>query len=42
MTNHNGAAEVATTPSKEQNAEGQVDGADEEGANGQQPDSMCH
>lgn len=42
MANSNGTAEVAKTPTKEQNVDGQADGAEEEGANGQMPDSMCH
>lgn len=39
MANTNGAAEVAGTPSKEQDANGQAEQTEEEGANGQQPDS---
>ena len=42
MANINGATEVAKTPSKEQDADGQVEPAEEEGANGQLPDSMCN
>jgi hypothetical protein len=37
MTNTNGPAEVAKTPSKEQDGDGQVE--NEEGANGGLPDS---
>lgn len=37
MTNTNGPTEVAKTPSKEQDGNGQVE--TEEGANGQLPDS---
>ncbi|KAF2032384.1 hypothetical protein EK21DRAFT_61165 [Setomelanomma holmii] len=40
MANINGATEAATTPSKEQDAEGQVEQTEEEGANGQQPDNI--
>jgi hypothetical protein len=39
MANVNGTAEVATTPSKEQDAT-EVEATEEEGANGQLPDSM--
>jgi hypothetical protein len=39
MANINGSAEVATTPSKEQDAT-EVEATEEEGANGQLPDSM--
>ena len=41
MANTNGAEEVAKTPSKEQDADGQAEPSEEEGANGQLPDSMC-
>jgi protein TIF31 len=40
MANVNGTAEVAKTPSKEQDANEQVEATEEEGANGQLPDSM--
>ena len=40
VANVNGATEVAKTPSKEQDVNGQVEAKDEEGANGQLPDSM--
>jgi hypothetical protein len=40
MANVNGSPEVAETPSKEQHVNGQVEPKDEEGANGQLPDSM--
>ncbi|KAJ4361887.1 Intracellular distribution of mitochondria [Neocucurbitaria cava] len=33
-------SEAAKTPSKEQNENGQVEPAEEEGANGQQPDNI--
>jgi hypothetical protein len=39
MANTNGAVEVAKTPSKDQDANGQVEPTEEEGA-GQLPDSM--
>jgi hypothetical protein len=41
MANSSGTTEVANTPSKEQdaNANGQVEATEEEGANGQLPDS---
>lgn len=42
MANVSGVAEVAKTPSKEQDASGQVEPTEEEGANGQLPDSMCN
>jgi hypothetical protein len=41
MANTNGTAEVAKTPSKEQDASEQAEATEEEGANGQLPDSMC-
>jgi hypothetical protein len=41
MANTNGA-EVAQTPSKEQDADGQAESTGEKGANGQQPDSTCN
>jgi hypothetical protein len=40
MADINGAAEVAKAPSSEQDANVQVEQTDEEGANGQPPDSM--
>jgi hypothetical protein len=40
MANILGTTEVAQTPSKEQDADGQVETTEEEGANGQLPDSM--
>jgi len=42
MANTNGAAEVAKAPSNDQDANGQAEQTEEEGANGQQPDSMCN
>jgi hypothetical protein len=42
MANINGTAEVAQTPSKEQNANGQEEAAEEDGVDGQLPDSMCN
>lgn len=41
MTNTIGSTEVAKTPSKEQDVDGQVEN-EEEGANGQLPDSMSN
>lgn len=40
MANLNGAAEVAKTPTTEQNAGTEADPAEEQDVNGQQPDSM--
>lgn len=40
MANIGGTTEVAKTPSKEQDVNGQVETTEEEGANGQLPDSM--
>lgn len=42
MANLNGTAEAATTPSTEQHADAQAEPTEEEGANGQQPDSTCN
>lgn len=43
MANLNGATEAATAPTKEQqDASGPVEPTEEEGANGQQPDSECN
>lgn len=41
MANRNGDTDVATTPSKEQEVNGQNEATEEDGVNGQQPDSMC-
>jgi hypothetical protein len=41
MANHNANTDVATAPSKEQEVNGQNEAAEEDGVNGQQPDSMC-
>jgi hypothetical protein len=41
MANTNGATDVAKTPSKDQDANGQAEPTEEEGANGQLPDSTC-
>lgn len=40
MANTNGIPEVAKTPSKDQNENASVEATEEEGVNGQQPDSM--
>jgi hypothetical protein len=40
MANNNGIPEVDKTPSKDVTQDGQTEGTQEEGANGQQPDSM--
>jgi hypothetical protein len=42
MANINGTTEFAQTPSEEQNANGQEATAEEDGVNGQLPDSMCN
>lgn len=41
MANTNVTAEVAQTPSKEQDVNGEVEATEEDGANGQLPDSKC-
>jgi hypothetical protein len=40
MANSNGNAEVEKTPSKDVTTDAQNEGTEEDGANGQQPDSM--
>lgn len=42
MAASNKFTEASTTPSKEQHAAGQVDAAEDEGENVQQPESRCH